>query len=272
MEPAAYRIGKGVFELIDETERRLPAPLGEMQYNSQQLPVPTDLEIAASKLVRAVKAIDPAKIRALDELKRTDHWDQDDFIWEALLVSMATMGNSRGAILVKDERYHKRVTWDRIVNLPLSRREEELVAALSAAKVRMARKKARWLAENSVRIEREGGPAAVKVLLMQCKGREEKIRYLDTFAGIGPKYARNVLMDVYHPDFRDSIAIDERIKKVSKALGVAFAGYEAAEKFYIGVAHCANLTGWELDRLLYSNTDLVLAILSTTSPQSTVVA
>ena len=40
------------------------------------------------------------------------------------------------------------------------------------------------------------------------------------FKGIGAKYSRNIMMDTYHPEFRDSIAIDQRIKKVSRTLGL----------------------------------------------------
>ena len=43
--------------------------------------------------------------------------------------------------------------------------------------------------------------------------------------GIGDKYARNIMMDVYHEDFRDSIAVDARIKAVSERLGLSFASY-----------------------------------------------
>lgn len=69
---------------------------------------------------------------------------------------------------------------------------------------------------------------------------------------IGPKYARNIMMDVYHPGFRDCIAIDSRIKAITKALGLHFASYKEHEKFYLSVASGAGIDGWELDRLLYA--------------------
>ncbi|MCA9169714.1 MAG: hypothetical protein KDB23_18700 [Planctomycetales bacterium] len=75
---------------------------------------------------------------------------------------------------------------------------------------------------------------------------------MKTFPGIGPKYARNIMMDVYHEDFRDSIAIDVRIKAVTKALGLTFASYDEHEHFFLGVAADAGLNGWELDRLLFN--------------------
>lgn len=44
------------------------------------------------------------------------------------------------------------------------------------------------------------------------------------------------MMDVYHEDFRDSIAVDERVKKVSEALGLSFKTYDEHEQFYLKIA------------------------------------
>ncbi len=73
------------------------------------------------------------------------------------------------------------------------------------------------------------------------------------FYGVGDKYARNIWMDSYHPDFRHAIAVDERIKKVTEALGYSFKTYAEHERFYQEVAEEAGLQGWEVDRLLYNH-------------------
>ena len=73
--------------------------------------------------------------------------------------------------------------------------------------------------------------------------------------GIGPKYSRNMLMDIFHPDFRDSIAIDQRILSISRLLELRFKNYNEHENFYLDVADGAGLSGWELDRLMYRFTD-----------------
>lgn len=109
-----------------------------------------------------------------------------------------------------------------------------------------------------------GGVAAAKERLLGQAGREAKIKFLQSFHGIGPKYSRNMLMDVYHPDFRDSIAIDQRILSISKALGLSFRNYNDHEDFYLRVARDAGLNGWELDRLMYRFTDEFLIELSAT--------
>jgi endonuclease III len=102
------------------------------------------------------------------------------------------------------------------------------------------------------RVQLMGGPEAAKAELLAQSGREAKIRWLKSMPGIGEKYARNIMMDVYHEDFRDCIAVDARIKSVSNSLGLSFASYKAHEAFYLGVARQASLNGWELDRLLYN--------------------
>jgi hypothetical protein len=90
------------------------------------------------------------------------------------------------------------------------------------------------------------------------------------FAGIGDKYARNIWMDVYDPDFRTTIAIDERIKRISAALGVTFRTYADHERFYQDIAHEAGLDGWDLDRLLYNfRDDIIMTLQSTTAPPPT---
>ena len=101
-------------------------------------------------------------------------------------------------------------------------------------------------------VTRLGGPEAAKAKLLAQPGREAKISFLQSFPGIGPKYARNIMMDVYHEDFRDSIALDVRIKAISEALGLSFASYADHERFYLDVAREVGLNRWELDRLLFN--------------------
>ena len=77
------------------------------------------------------------------------------------------------------------------------------------------------------------------------------MQFLDDFPGIGPKYSRNIMMDVYHEDFRESIAIDSRIMGIEKFHGLQFTRYEDHESFWLDVAHRAGLNGWELDRVMF---------------------
>ena len=65
-------------------------------------------------------------------------------------------------------------------------------------------------------------------------------------------------INVYDPDFCESIAVDARIKGLSKMLELEFDNYADHEQFYLDVAKEAGLTGWELDRLLFNFREEVL--------------
>jgi len=179
--------------------------------------------------------------------KINSRWERDDFIWDALLLSFSTWGGSRGDELRNDPQ----VTFDALSACGnASQREKRMSDALVAARVRWATKKAPLLLENFQKIVDDGGPVAVKAQLNSKGGCDEKIKFLRRFRGVGPKYARNMMMDVYHPDFWESIAVDTRAQHVLDATGLAFRDYGEKEKFLLEVAHEAGLNGWQLDRLI----------------------
>jgi hypothetical protein len=211
-------------------------------------------------LVASVLAVFRENKDRLDPSKLvTMKWESPEIFWELLLLSFSTMGSSRGFKLMKEPTLHDAVTYGILETLAPRERLAALKRTLRAAQVRMPDRKAKWLIENFNRIHKDGGPEAVKSALNERLGRDEKIKFLCSFKGIGLKYARNMMMDTYHPEFRESIAIDERIKKIMAALNLGFGNdYVAAEEYFLGVAHDANITGWQLDRLLYNFTDDVL--------------
>ncbi len=114
-----------------------------------------------------------------------------------------------------------------------------------------------------------GGLAGAKKQLEEHATREALMAFMRQFRGVGPKYARNIFMDVYHPEFRQSIAIDARIESILKALGLSLKPYPDAEQFCLKTAEMVGLNGWELDRLLYKFTDDVRAELAISISNST---
>jgi hypothetical protein len=177
-----------------------------------------------------------------------------DFVWRSLLQSSATRGNSRGWDgLIEDSENYDRVAFDALAGLSEKARIRTLEETLTHAKVRWSSSKARELSINYKLIERMGGLSAAKEVAMLSQGRSAKIAFMQQFKGIGPKYARNIWMDVYHPEFRNSVAVDERIKSITRKVGYSFGDheYEAHERFYQEIAREAGLEPWELDRILY---------------------
>jgi hypothetical protein len=80
---------------------------------------------------------------------------------------------------------------------------------------------------------------------------------LMSIEGIGPKQARNIPMDLYHPEFRNGcIPIDENWKKLARYIGYNWSKSEKHEQDiiewrnkYIGREKIQE--DWELDRLVY---------------------
>jgi hypothetical protein len=172
------------------------------------------------------------------------------------------MGNSRGwRGLFETPGLAHEVSFAALGRLARSRRQARLEAVLRQAKVRMSVQKAKWFAANFVAIQSSGGVEAVTRRALSLPDRASKYQFMDAFEGIGPKYARNVWMEIYDPSFRDSIAIDERIKRITRALGQSFSSYNEHEQFYVDIARDAGLEPWELDRLLYWFRDHFLKIL-----------
>lgn len=185
---------------------------------------------------------------------------RDDFLWFILLQSFSTMGNSRGWHgLIQTSNNYNRIAYDYVINkVDKSKWLSHFDTVLRDAKVRMPNKKAGWLFSNLNRIESYGGVMETNNIAYSQKGRVEKIKFMKIFDGIGEKYARNIWMDIYDEDFYESIAIDERIKNISKAISISLIKYDDHEKFYLELATKARLQGWELDRLMYNFNDEIL--------------
>ncbi len=217
-------------------------------------------EAKRQRLIKFLKQPTPEMREKLTALKAESKMlERPDFIWYFLLQSFSTMGNSRGWYgLMNTPSNYNRVTFDALANFSPAGRLQLIETVLRDAKVRMPRQKAEWLNYNYERILQMGGLEEVRRHALSQLGTEAKVAFLKRFRGIGDKYARNIWMDVYHPDFHNTIAVDERIKRITEALGYSFQSYSEHERFYQELAREAGLQGWELDRLLYNYKDDVL--------------
>ena len=213
-----------------------------------------DKASARNRLVAAVRRLAIEKQAELIRLKQEHRGlTRLDFIWHYLLVSFSTMGRASGWHgLIGNENNYQRVTYNVLAALSPEARKTQVRQVCGEAGIRMPDKKADYIIGCFSYIQKLGGLEAAKAKLLAQPGREAKIRFLQTFPGIGPKYARNMMMDVYHEDFRNSIALDVRIKAISGALGLSFSSYAEHELFYLNVARDAGINGWELDRLLFN--------------------
>ena len=213
-----------------------------------------DRTAAHDRLVFVVQGLAAEKRNHLERLKaEKTGLQRPDFVWHYLLQSFATMLRATGWHgLIGNQENYRRVTYDALASLSPEERKSQVRQVCRAAGLRMPDRKAGHILDCFEHVRRLGGPDEAKRRLLALPGRDAKIGFLDDFPGIGPKYARNIMMDVYHEEFRDSIALDIRIKGISEALGLSFGSYEEEEAFYLGVAKDAGLNGWELDRLLFN--------------------
>jgi hypothetical protein len=196
-----------------------------------------------------------AKHRAKLKQLKSEHAQlkRPDFLWHYLLQSFATMGRASGwRGLIGNKANYNKLRFETLVKLSPKARRVQVEETSHAAKIRMPSIKAKYILNCFKQVRELGGLKAAKTKLLAQSGRERKIAFLKSFSGIGDKYARNIMMDVYHPEFRDSIAVDARIKSISDGLGLHFHSYQAHENFYLNVAREAGLNGWELDRLMFS--------------------
>jgi hypothetical protein len=154
------------------------------------------------RLVAAIKPLVGEKREALEQEKAeiSSQWKRPDFIWHHLLLSFSTWGNSRGGYGLIDniENYNK-VTFEALSRLGPSERFAVLERTLLDAKVRWPNDKAEYLNRNFNKIVEMGGLSVAKAHLKDAVGRQEKIEFLTTFDGIGPKLAVKCRPHVYHP-------------------------------------------------------------------------
>jgi hypothetical protein len=212
--------------------------------------------------VLRVLALEQGELLSTLRQRGEAYLQRPDAIWHLLLTAFSTLGGSSGWDgLIGNQANYRKVTYSAVEAIPVGQREAEIEVVMRDAKVRYPPKKARWLASNFSLVEKLGGLEGAKELLLAAPGRDGKIAFLKQFEGIGDKYARDILMDCYHPEFRDSVALDVRVKSITEALGLGFDDYDVHEAFYVDVAGRAGLRAWDVDRLLYNFRDEVLEAL-----------
>jgi hypothetical protein len=209
---------------------------------------------ARRKLSGVARKIAGVRRGELERMKESvSQIERPDFLWHYLLQSFATMGRAAGwKGLIGNKRNYDALRYPVLESLSSDERSEQVRRTCRNAGIRMPEMKAGYILGCFAAIRGMGGPEAARARLLAQHGREGKIRFLKALPGIGDKYARNIMMDVYHEEFRDSIAVDSRIKSISDLLGLEFPTYAEHEAFYLAAAREAGLNGWELDRLLFN--------------------
>jgi hypothetical protein len=208
----------------------------------------------------------PGEIRAkLESLKQEGitNRERSDFLWYHLIMSAATLGNSRGYFnLIASPTALESLEFAALAQLQNQERGQRIAELFSSAGIRYSNRKGRELSSNHDKITNMGGSKHASDIARSLSSKNEKLLFLKQFHGIGDKYGRNIWMDVYDPDFRQTVAIDQRIKRFSVVLGIDCKEYEQEEQEYVRIAMDAGLEPWELDRTLYTFHICVAEVLS----------
>lgn len=206
------------------------------------------------KLIADLKAmvadVETTKLlNALEDEAKT--WgEHSDWPWNGFVLSGATRdGSARWDKNIKPH-YEDKFSWKVLSGLS----DDEVKKRLNQVG-RFKTITGAWLWKVFEEIRKKGGPSGIRTHLapMSAPG---VICFLQCFLGCGPKYARNIMMDVHDPRFHNKyFAIDSRIKKLLfNRLG--YTGkkndYAAQEDFLVGLAAEVGISCWELDRLLYN--------------------
>ena len=219
------------------------------------------------RLVNAVKKRPALMKQRLKHLKRIakDIRGRGDLLWLLLLQSLSTQGRSAGwTNLTANLEELKLVAYSQLCFLSEDEKKIRLERVLSTANVRYPKKKADLLAKNILKIQKLGGLAKANRDMLLQQGYDKKIKFIRSFHGIGEKYGRNIWMDIYDEDFRQSIAVDSRLNKVGVALGLWEKKCKGVDRETLlkNIAKEAGVDPWDLDRLLYTYTSYFLTEIS----------
>ncbi|MEI8165724.1 MAG: hypothetical protein WCG26_05075 [Chloroflexales bacterium] len=177
---------------------------------------------------------------------------QPGILWDELVKNIIGQGSDAGLKRLNKSLGESVILgYETLLDIPVDQRPTTIEGTLRAAGVRWPAKKAPWIAENVAKMERRNGPENALKRFEEAPGRGGKIAFLRRFAGVGDKLARHIPMRLYHTDFRDSIAIDARIRNISELLGLRLRSFNDAERWYVAAAHEIGLDGWTLDRAMY---------------------
>ena len=159
---------------------------------------------ARNRIVNTVRKLYLEKRQEIEKLKQgRNGLKRPDFIWHYILQSFATWGRASGWDgLIGNKNNYQRITYNALNRLSPEECKNHIQDVFRDSNIRWPNKKAIYIFNCVARVRELGGLKATKDKLLATPGRGAKINFLRSFPGIGPKYARNIMMDVYHEDFR----------------------------------------------------------------------
>ncbi len=192
-----------------------------------------------------------------------------DELWWKVVGEIAAQGNARAGFVIENSYEAKRQT--SLSRLKACHTENERLQhihwVLTTVRARYVRKnvrrdpKSKAVLRNFQTLNANGGPKQFFRRIADEPSESTRIEALQReLAGYGPKTARDTAIELCLG--KNCLALDIRLRKLLTAVGARTDGasYENMEQALISrVARPANLTGAQLDRILFQNYDKILA-------------
>lgn len=190
------------------------------------------------------------------ENSKSLHWQRCSAFWEKIISNQMHIGSNSRTLIKRKTTAEFLIAsdFDKFSNLDNHKKHEVLLKFVPGGRNVSKETKVIRLINAVDLILSKGG---LNSIFNSNINKEGIIDTLTLIVGIGPKQARNIPMDLYHPAFRNgSIPIDENWKRIAKYLGYNWSNSEKHEKDIIEWRN--NYIGrdiikedWELDRLVY---------------------
>ena len=198
--------------------------------------------------------------------KPWQHWrDDDDELSLRVLSQIVVAGNAApGDTLRASQAARERLAFARLKKLSPHRRRQQIHSVLSAIGTRYVGKRSKnpkidAAMHNFEVLVRAGGPGRFFQKVASMKQTKDKINFLSKTSGLKyfkKKGSRDILIGLGLAS--DCIALDQRITKILECVHAKIQGslnsqYEQIEKELIKRVAEPNLSGGELDQILFRN-------------------
>lgn len=239
---------------LDDVKRELTSRNVGRQRNSKVHTIDTEwdgrtidlpqhaVEIIARHVVSMVDELQTLKVAAVK------FGESEDWPWNGFVLSFATYGGSNNWTKNVEPKVAT-LGWSRVAELT---DDDRAALFQTVPNPRFLVRTAAALEAVFQSIKAEGGPKTVRERLARVADARTLISNLQQYPGIGPKYARNIAMDVHHHLIRNHFAFDHRLNAiVTEAVG-GLPPYDVREAMMLRVATGIGVEAWDLDRVLYS--------------------
>jgi hypothetical protein len=205
-------------------------------------------------------------------------WNDVD-VWWHLIAQVITVGKSLPAQKFEENtRLEGEVAYEKLIKMPeadqartINRVLREVGTRYASSSISKCRKTAA-LVHNLKAIQNKGGPKKFIKILSELKGPDaDKKRIeclLKDFQFLKSKSARDFLMELGL--LTNAVAFDVRVKNVLNKIGIATPkGFENSAKSYdeaesdvlTGICQPLEISGIELDRMLYQNYEEIMKMI-----------